>query len=71
MSHKPEIGELWEISDTVKVNVGNKRATYLLSGPGLVVKIHRNHDEFGDYYTVLWGGKTIELLWNNFMERIG
>lgn len=70
MSHKPEIGELWEISDTVKVDVGNKRATYLISGPGLVVGIHRNHDEFGDYYTVLWGGKTAELLWNNFGEKI-
>jgi len=70
MKH-PQIGELWDVCDQVKVSVGNKIATYLLSGPGLVVGIHRNHDDFGDYYTVLFFGKTIELLWNNFVERIG
>ena len=64
---KPNIGELWNISDTVRVNVGNKRATYLISGPGLV---DRNHDDFGDYYRVLWGGKTEEFLLSNFRERI-
>ena len=68
---KPNIGELWNISDTIRVNVGNKRATYLISGPGLVVGIHRNHDEHGDYYTVIWGGKTAEMLQNNFVEKIG
>jgi len=67
---KPNIGELWNISDTVKVNVGNKRATYLISGLGLVVEIHRNYDDFGDYYRVLWGGKTEEFLLSNFGERI-
>jgi hypothetical protein len=67
---KPEIGELWEISDTVKVNVGNKRATYLISGHGLVVGIHLNHDSFGDYYQVLWGGKTEEFFLSNFGEKI-
>jgi hypothetical protein len=66
---KPEIGELWEISDTVEVNVGNKRATYLISGPGLVVGIHRNHDSFGDYYQVLWGGKTEEFFISNFGKK--
>jgi hypothetical protein len=66
---KPNIGELWNISDEVQVSVGNKRATYLISGPGLVVKIHRNHDDFGDYYTVLWGGRTEEFLISNFGER--
>ena len=70
MSHKPEIGELWEISDTVKVNAGNKRATFLISGPGLVVGIHRNHDSFGDYYRVLWGGRTEEFFLSNFGEKI-
>ena len=68
---KPNIGELWNISDEVKVSVGNKIATYLISGPGLVVGIHRNHDGFGDYYTVLRGGKTEEFLLSNFGERIG
>lgn len=68
---KPNIGELWNISDEVKVSVGNKRATYLISGPGLVVGIHRNHDDFGDYYKVIWGGKTMEMFQNNFVERIG
>ena len=68
---KPNIGELWNISDEVKVSVGNKRATYLISGPGLVVGIHRNHDDFEDYYKVLWGGKTMEIFQNNFVERIG
>ncbi len=53
MKPKPNIGELWEIKDTVKVDVGNKRATYLISGHGLVVGIHRNHDDFGDFYKVL------------------
>jgi hypothetical protein len=67
---KPNIGELWNISDEVKVSVGNKRATYLISGPGLVVGIHRNHDDFEDYYKVLWGGKTTEIFQNNLMERI-
>ena len=68
---KPNIGELWNISDTVGVNVGNKRSTYLISGPGLVVGIHRNHDDFGDYYKVIWGGRTEEFLLSNFGERIG
>lgn len=67
---KPEIGELWNITVTERVSVGNKKRNYLISGPGLVVGIHRNHDEWGDYYTVLWGGKTAELLWNNFGEKI-
>ena len=67
---KPEIGELWEISDTVKVDVRNKKATYLISGPGLVVGIHRNHDDFGDYYKVLWSGRTEEFLLSNFGEKI-
>ena len=70
MKH-PQIGELWDVCDHVKVSVGNKVSNYFLSGLGLVVGIHRNHDDFVDYYTVLWGGKTTELLWNNFMERIG
>ena len=71
MKPKPEIGELWEIKDTVKVDVGNKRTTYHISGPGLVVGIHRNHDSFGDYYKVIWGGRTEEFLLSNFGERIG
>lgn len=69
MKTKPEIGELWEIKDTVRVNAGNKRATYLIS-PGLVVGIHRNHDDFGDYYKTLLGGKIIEFLLSNFGEKI-
>lgn len=70
---KPNIGELWEIGelwDTVKVDVGNKRTTFLISGYGLVVGIHRNHDDFGDYYKTLFCGKIIELFRNNFGERI-
>ena len=70
MKPKPEIGELWEIKDTVRVNAGNKRATYLISEPGLVVGIHRNHDDFGDYYKTLLGGKIIEFLLSNFGEKI-
>ena len=67
---KPKIGELWMVNDTVRVTVGNKVATFRLSGPGLVVKIHENHDEYGDYYTVFWGGKTSELFRDNFVEII-
>jgi hypothetical protein len=67
---KPNVGELWNISDEVKVSVGNSIATFLISGPGLVVGIHRNHDDFGDYYTVLLGGRTEEFLISNFGERI-
>lgn len=67
---KPNLGEIWNICDTVKVDVGNKRATFLLSGLGLVVGIHQNHDDFGDYYTVLWGGRTEEFLLSNFGEKI-
>jgi hypothetical protein len=67
---KPNIGELWNISDEVQVSVGNKRATYLISGPGLVVGIHRNHDSFGDYYQVLWGGKIEEFFISNFGKKI-
>jgi hypothetical protein len=67
---KPKIGELWEINDTVKVSVGNKRATFLVSGYGIIVDIHRNHDDFGDYYRVLWGNKIEEFLLSNFGERI-
>ena len=37
---KPNLGELWMVNDTVRVTVGNKVATFRLSGPGLVVKIH-------------------------------
>lgn len=67
---KPNIGELWNISDEVKVSVGNSIATYLISGPGLVVGIHRNHDDFGDYYRVLWGGRTEKFFLSNFGEKI-
>ena len=67
---KPNIGELWNISDEVRVSVGNKVATYLIFGPGLVVGIHRNHDSFGDYYQVLWGGKTEEFFISNFGKKI-
>ena len=34
MKPKPEIGELWEICDTVKVNVGTREQHF--SSPGLV-----------------------------------
>ena len=68
---KPNLGELWMVNDTVRVTVGNKVATFRLSGPGLVVKIHENHDEYGDYYKTLFCGEITELLWNNFVERIG
>jgi hypothetical protein len=67
---KPNVGELWNISDEVKVSVGNNIATFLISGPGLVVGIHRNHDSFGDYYKVIWGGRTEEFLLSNFGEKI-
>jgi len=67
---KQNLGELWMVNDTVRVTVGNKVATFRLSGPGLVVKIHENHDEYGDYYETLFGGKITELFRDNFVERI-
>lgn len=63
---KPNIGELWNISDEVKVSVGNKRATYLISGPGLVVGFNGNDDE----YEVLWGNDIQKFLISNFCEKI-
>jgi len=70
---KPEIGELWNITVTERVSVGNKARNYLISGPGLVVGIHRNHhDEWflGDYYMILWGNEIREFLLSNFGEKI-
>lgn len=67
---KPGIGELWNISETVRVNVGNKVATYIVSGPGVVVDIHCNHDAYGDYYKVLWGKEVREFFALNFVEKL-
>lgn len=67
---KPEIGELWNITVTERVSVGNKVRNYLISGPGLVVGIHRNHDEWGDYYRALWGNEIREFFLSNFGEKI-
>jgi hypothetical protein len=36
----------------------------------LVVDVHRNFDEFGDFYRVLWGNKMMDFMENNFTERI-
>lgn len=64
---KPKIGELWDVCDEVKVSVGNKIATYLISGPGLVVGFNGNDD---DEYEVLWGNDIQKFLISNFCEKI-
>ena len=58
------------VTDTVKVVVGNKRATYLISGIGLILNVHQNHDEYGDYYRVLWGGEVHDFFSSNFRGKI-
>jgi hypothetical protein len=58
-------------TDLIHTTVGNNRASFRITGPGLVVDVHRNFDEFGDYYKTLFCGKITELLLNNFVERIG
>lgn len=70
----PRAGELWEVTETQRVAVGQKIATFLISGPALVLEVHRNHDGAGDYYTILWGGQVREIIdsapWRSFGERI-
>ena len=70
----PREGELWEFTQSQRVAVGSKIATYLISGPALVLGVQRNRDEFGDYYEILWGGKREEIIdrppWSCFGERI-
>ena len=70
----PREGELWEFTQRQRVAVGNKIATYLISGPALVLGVQRNRDGFGDYYEILWGGKWEEIIdsapWKCFGERI-
>jgi hypothetical protein len=68
---KPNTGELWMCTDLIDTWVGNHKEKFRIIGPGLVVGVHRNGDEFGDYYKTLFCGKITELLLNNFVERIG
>ena len=70
----PQQGELWECTKSVRVRVGSQIATYLISGPALILGVQRNGDGGGDYYEILWGGKCEEIIdrppWNYFGERI-
>jgi hypothetical protein len=70
----PREGELWEFTQSQRVAVGSKIATFLISGPALVLGVQRNGDGGGDYYEILWGGKREEIIdrppWNCFGERI-
>ena len=68
---KPNTGELWMCSELMDVWVRNNKETFRITGPGLVVNVHRNHDMHGDYYKTLFCGEITELLLNNFVERIG
>ena len=70
-SMKPNTGELWMCSELMNVWVRNDRRTLRITGPGLVVDVHRNHDMHGDYYRVLWGNEMKDFMENNFLERIG
>ena len=67
-------GELWDVTETQRVAVGQKIATFLISGPALVLEVHSNRDGAGDYYTILWGGQVREIIdsapWRSFGERI-
>jgi len=67
---KPNTGELWMCTDLIHTWVGNHKEKFRITGPGLVVGVHRNGDEFGDYYKVLWGNELMEFMENNFTERI-
>jgi len=53
-------------TDLIHTTVGNNRATFRITGPGLVVDVHRNFD----YYRVLWGKEIVDFMENNFTERI-
>jgi len=70
----PRVGELWTLTQTQRITVGSNVATFLISGPALVVEIHLNYDGGGDYYKLLWGGKLEEIIdkapWNHFGEKI-
>ena len=70
----PREGELWEFTQSQRVAVGSKIATFRISGPALVLGVQRNGDGHGDYYEILWGGKREEIIdrppWNCFGERI-
>jgi hypothetical protein len=70
----PQPGELWEFTQSERVAVGNRMATYLISGPALILGVHSNCDGHGDYFEILWGGKWQEIIdrppWNYFGERI-
>ncbi len=67
---KPNTGELWMCTDLVHIWVGNHKEGFRIIGPGLVVGVHRNGDEHGDYYKVLWGNELMDFMENNFTERI-
>jgi hypothetical protein len=67
---KPNTGELWMCTDLIHTLAGNHKVRFRITGPGLVVDVHRNFDEFGDFYRVLWGNKMMDFMENNFTERI-
>ncbi|MBM3298471.1 MAG: hypothetical protein FJY85_00785 [Deltaproteobacteria bacterium] len=71
---KPCVGELWEFTQLQRVRVGSDIATFRISGLALVLGVHLNGDEHGDYYEILWGEKCEEVIadspWNFFGERI-
>ena len=67
---KPNTGELWMCTDLIHTWVGNHKEKFRITGPGLVVGVHRNFDEHGDYYQVLWGNEVVDFMENNFTERI-
>lgn len=70
----PNVGELWELTETQEATVGNRIATFLLSAPALVVAECPDGD--GGFYEVLWAGEIraipfAELPWMRFGARLG
>ena len=63
-------GELWMCTETINVWVRKDRRTFRITGLGLVVDVHRNHDMHGDYYRVWLGNEMKDFMENNFLERI-
>jgi hypothetical protein len=75
----PNVGELWELTETHLVTVGRQAASFLLSAPALVVAECPPNGEPGSrggFYEVLWAGEIraipfAELPWIRFGARLG
>ena len=74
----PNVGELWELTETHLVTVGRQAASFLLSAPALVVAECPDGEPGagGGFYEVLWAGEIraipfAELPWMRFGARLG